>query len=87
MICSMDHQIVVLDGYTLNPGDLSWERLEQIAPTTVYHRTAPDEVVERAAGATIVLTNKTPLDGDTLRRCPASAISAFWRPATTSSMW
>lgn len=70
MICSMDHKIVVLDGYTLNPGDLSWARLEQIAPTTVYDRTPPDQVVERAADATIVLTNKTPLDADTLRALP-----------------
>lgn len=70
MICSMDHKIVVLDGYTLNPGDLCWARLEQIAPTTVYDRTPPDQVVERAADATIVLTNKTPLDADTLRALP-----------------
>ncbi len=63
-------KIVVLDGYTLNPGDLSWEALELLGAVTVYDRTAPEDVVERARGAEVVLTNKVPLDGATLARLP-----------------
>ena len=51
-------QIVVLDGYTANPGDLSWEALERIGELTIYDRTSPAETVERAKDAEIVLTNK-----------------------------
>ena len=54
-------KIVVLDGYTLNPGDLSWEALEDLGPCTVHDRTADEETLDRAAGHAIVLTNKTPL--------------------------
>ncbi|MBB6674856.1 D-2-hydroxyacid dehydrogenase [Cohnella nanjingensis] len=62
--------IVVLDGHTLNPGDLSWERLEALGPLTVYDRTPAERIVERAEGAEIVLTNKTPLRADVLDRLP-----------------
>lgn len=58
--------IVVLDGYTLNPGDLSWKGLEALGTVKLYERTAPDEVVQRAVGAEVVLTNKTVLDGKAL---------------------
>ena len=51
-------KIVILDGYTANPGDLSWEGLEAIGDVTVYERTKQEETVQRAAGAEIVLTNK-----------------------------
>jgi glycerate dehydrogenase len=61
-------KIVVLDGYTLNPGDLSWGRLETLGECTVYDRTAPEDVVERAGEAEIVLTNKTILSADVIRR-------------------
>ena len=54
-------KIVVLDGYTLNPGDLTWAGIEKFGEVTVYDRTAPEEVRERLAGAEIVFTNKTPL--------------------------
>lgn len=54
-------KIAVLDGYTLNPGDLSWEGLQQLGEVTVYDRTPADKVVERAAGAEVVFTNKTPI--------------------------
>ncbi len=54
-------KIVVLDGYTLNPGDLSWDSLRQLGELTVYDRTPADKVVERAKGAEIVITNKTPI--------------------------
>lgn len=54
-------KIVVLDGYTLNPGDLSWDGLEKCGELTVHERTAPAQVMDRLAGAEIVFTNKTPL--------------------------
>lgn len=63
-------KIVVLDGYTLNPGDLSWKGLEAQGTLTVYDRTAPDQVVELAKEATIVLTNKTALTADQLAQLP-----------------
>jgi len=58
----MSRRIVVLDGYTLNPGDLSWESLQSLGGCTVFERTPPSQVVQRAAGAEIVLTNKTPIN-------------------------
>lgn len=64
------HRIVALDGYGLNPGDLSWEKIEALGDFTVYDRTAVDEIVERAAEADIVLTNKTPLSAATLDKLP-----------------
>lgn len=54
-------EIVVLDGYTENPGDLSWDSLRQLGDCTVWERTAQNQIVERAAEADIVLTNKVPL--------------------------
>lgn len=63
-------RIVVLDGYTLNPGDLSWSALEALGPLTVHDRTPPADIVARAAGAPIVLTNKTPLSAATLAQLP-----------------
>lgn len=65
-----DLKIVVLDGYTLNPGDLSWKDLEALGTVKIYDRTHPGEVVERATGAQIVLTNKTVLDGEELSQLP-----------------
>ncbi|MCU6796206.1 D-2-hydroxyacid dehydrogenase [Paenibacillus sp. WQ 127069] len=62
--------IVVLDGYTLNPGDLDWGRLEQLGNVTVYYRSAVTEIVERAAHADIVLTNKTQLSAAILEQLP-----------------
>jgi len=64
-------KIVVLDGYTMNPGDLSWKDLEGLGECTVYERTPPEKVVERAAGAEVVLTNKVVLDGAVMARLPA----------------
>lgn len=63
-------KICVLDGYTLNPGDLDWSPLESLAPTTVYDRTPKDEIVARAADAEIVLTNKTVLSREIIDRLP-----------------
>jgi glycerate dehydrogenase len=63
-------KIVVLDGYCLNPGDLSWEALERLGTVTVYERTPAESIVERAAGAEVILTNKTPLTRETLAALP-----------------
>lgn len=63
-------EIVVLDGYTLNPGDLSWEALGALGKLTVYDRTRSEQVVERARHAQVVLTNKTVLDAKTLGELP-----------------
>lgn len=63
-------KIVVLDGYTLNPGDLSWEGLEALGDVTVYERTPAGKVVERTQDADAVFTNKAPLTVDQLRQLP-----------------
>lgn len=63
-------KITVLDGYGLNPGDLSWSGFEALGDLTVYDRTAPEDVKANAKDAEILLTNKTVLDGDTLRSLP-----------------
>ena len=54
-------RIVVLDGYTANPGDLDWSAIESLAQLTVYDRTDDADIVARAQGAEILLTNKTTL--------------------------
>ncbi len=59
-------KIVVLDGHTLNPGDLSWAGLERLGDLVVHERTGASEVMERAAGADVLLTNKTPLTAGTI---------------------
>ncbi|MFI3207120.1 MAG: D-2-hydroxyacid dehydrogenase, partial [Clostridia bacterium] len=58
-------KIVVLDGYTLNPGDLNWDVLKALGDLTVYDRTPADKIVERISDAEIVFTNKTPLTAET----------------------
>lgn len=66
-------KIVVLDGYTENPGDLSWESLEAIGELTVYERTAYDEsplIAERIGDAEVAVTNKTPISRVTMDACP-----------------
>jgi glycerate dehydrogenase len=64
-------KIVVLDGWTLNPGDLSWAALGECGQLTVYDRTAENQVVERCMEAEVVLTNKTPLTAATFDSLPA----------------
>ena len=63
-------RIVVLDGHTLNPGDNPWDTLARLGELTVYDRTAPADVVARAAQAEIVLTNKTLLDAAAIAALP-----------------
>ena len=63
-------KIVVLDGYTENPGDLSWEELGKLGELTVYDRTPEEEILNRIGDAEIVITNKTPLTRATMDACP-----------------
>jgi glycerate dehydrogenase len=64
-------KIVVLDGYTLNPGDLSWAELEQLGELKVYDRTPAEHVLERIGNAEIVFTNKTPITKETIDAAPS----------------
>ena len=63
-------KIVVLDGHTLNPGDLSWEPLHALGSTTLHDRTGASDIVSRSRGAEAVLTNKVPLTRETLLALP-----------------
>lgn len=63
-------KIVVLDGYTLNPGDLSWDALSTLGELTVYDRTPESEIVPRIGDAEAVFVNKTPLTRETIKACP-----------------
>jgi len=63
-------KIVILDGYTLNPGDLTWKDLESLGKCAVYDRTPPEKVVLRAKDSEIVLTNKTVLSSDAIKQLP-----------------
>lgn len=62
--------IVVLDGYTLNPGDLDWSPLKELGTYAVHPRTGADDIVERAASAEIILTNKVVLDAEMIANLP-----------------
>ena len=63
-------KIVILDGYAANPGDLSWDELKALGECEIYDRTQPSQVLERAAGAEVVLTNKTNLREEQLAALP-----------------
>ncbi len=63
-------KIVVLDGYALNPGDMSWSKIEELGDATVYDRTPRELVAGRAAGAEALITNKTVIDSDMLAVLP-----------------
>jgi len=63
-------KLVVLDGYTLNPGDLSWDKLRGVAEVEIFDRTPPEEVIARAKDAPLVLTNKVKLPAATIEALP-----------------
>ena len=63
-------KMVVLDGYTLNPGDNPWDEVARFGELTVYDRTPDELILERSAGARVLLTNKTPLSSQTLSALP-----------------
>jgi glycerate dehydrogenase len=64
-------KIVVLDGYTLNPGDLSWDNLKAVGEVVIYDRTPSDKILERSKDAEILITNKTPLKEEILNALPS----------------
>lgn len=63
-------KIVVLDGHGLNPGDLSWKEMEALGELTVYDRTAPEDLMERSAGAEVLITNKTVITAENMIALP-----------------
>lgn len=63
-------KITVLDGYGMNPGDLSWDELNKLGDLTVYDRTAPSETIGRSAGSEILITNKTIIDREIIEKLP-----------------
>ncbi len=63
-------KIVVLDGYTLNPGDLSWDGMKALGDFVVYDRTVKEDIVDRIGDAEIVITNKTPITQQIIDTCP-----------------
>jgi len=63
-------RIVVLDGHTMNHGDLDWRAIEALGELTIHERTSTAEIVRRAAGADIPLTNKTPITAETIAALP-----------------
>lgn len=64
-------KIVILDGYTENPGDLSWEGFEKLGSLTVYDRTPEKLITERIGDAEAVIINKTPIGENTINACPS----------------
>ncbi|HXG46368.1 MAG TPA: D-2-hydroxyacid dehydrogenase [Methylomirabilota bacterium] len=64
-------RIIILDGHTLNPGDLSWEPLQALGECVLYDRTSPDQIVPRLAGAALAITNKVPFSRETIEALPA----------------
>lgn len=61
-------KIVILDAYTLNPGDLSWDGFRELGEIAIYPRTSPEQLLERCRNAEIVITNKTPMDQQTINK-------------------
>ncbi len=69
-------QIVITDGYTLNPGDLNWNAFEDLGEVKYYDRTSPDEVAERCREANVIITNKTPITKETIQAAPGLKLIA-----------
>jgi glycerate dehydrogenase len=69
-------KIIITDGYTLNPGDLSWEPLDAFGEVLYYDRTSPEEVRQRCSVGNIILTNKTPIDKATIDAAPGLRLIA-----------
>lgn len=66
-------KIVILDGYTENPGDLSWDAVKQFGEVTIFDRTpyVDEEIIKRIGSAEVVITNKTPISKKTIDACPS----------------
>ena len=72
----MKETIVITDGYTLNPGDLSWKSIEKLGKVSYHDRTLAEEVVSRCKKASVIITNKTPINAKTIESCPALKVIA-----------
>lgn len=64
-------KIVVLDGYAANPGDLRWDEFQALGECVIYDRTSPEQLMERASGAEVLLTNKTVITAENIDSLPA----------------
>ena len=62
-------KIVILDGYTLNPGDLDWSSFQKVGEVVYYDRTSKEDILKRTQNADVIFTNKTPLTKETLQKC------------------
>ena len=84
-------KIVVLDGFAANPGDLSWEGLKALGECTIYDRTAPEEVLKRAAGAEVILTNKVIINADHMAALPElkyiGVLATGYNVVDTAAAW
>lgn len=60
----------ILDGFTLNPGDLDWHDLERLSDCSIYDRTAHDQIIDRCQNANIIMTNKVPISAETMAQLP-----------------
>ncbi len=63
-------KMVILDSYTLNPGDLDWSPLQKLGSCIIHEQTEADQIIERAAGVDVILTNKVTLDAATIEALP-----------------
>ena len=79
--------ITILDGYTLNPGDLDWQLLTNLGSLTVHDRTPGELILSRSTGADILLTNKTPLTRATLEQLPDQFLGIFLRPGQEAGLF
>jgi glycerate dehydrogenase len=69
-------KIVITDGFTLNPGDLSWKKFETLGEVQYYDRTQPDEVLDRVKDADVIVTNKTPISSEVIPNCKSLKVIA-----------
>ncbi len=80
-------KIVILDGYTENPGDLSWDWLNEYGEFTLYDRTSNDKILQRCEGFDAIITNKTPLTKETLAQLPDLKFVALSSTGTNIADW
>lgn len=69
-------KIVITDGFTLNPGDLSWQPLEALGEVDYYDRTPSDKILSRVQFANVIVTNKTPINAETIDECKNLSVIA-----------
>lgn len=69
-------KIVITDGFTLNPGDLSWQKFQTLGEVQYYDRTSSEEILDRVIQAEVIVTNKTPISADTIQKCKSLKVIA-----------